>query len=234
MDERSRKIMDITIAVPKRKLNQKQLGRYFRIVTHVAAWLPLVFLAWQFQQGQLIDPVRDIILRTGKFTLIFLLLSLAVTPLNNLFGWKQIIPLRRPLGLYAFFYVSLHLLTFVWLDYGLNLAFIIDGIVDQRYVLVGFTAYLLLIPLAATSTTWAMRKLGKKWKQLHKLVYLIGVLGIIHFTWLVKNVYTRPILYGSILAILLLVRIGPVKRQLWRWRKSLQQIGKQKAVIGSQ
>ena len=216
--------MDITITSSRRKVNQKQIGRYLRLATHIGAWLPLAWLAWQFQQGQLIDPVRDIILRTGKFTLIFLLLSLAVTPLNSLFGWKQLIPLRKPLGLYAFLYVSLHLLTFVWLDYGLNLAFIIDGIVDQRYVLVGFAAYLLLIPLAATSTKWAMRKLGKNWKRLHKLVYLIGVLGIIHFVWLVKNVYTRPILYGSVLAILLLARVGPVKRQLWRWRKSLQQV----------
>lgn len=218
--------MNMSISASKRKVNKKRTGQYLRIATHVGAWLPLAWLAWQFQQGQLIDPVRDIILRTGKFTLIFLLLSLAVTPLNSLFGWKQLIPLRRPLGLYAFMYVSIHLLTFVWLDYGLNWAFIVDGIVEQKYVLVGFTAYLMLIPLAATSTKWAMRKLGKNWKRLHKLVYLIGVLGIIHFVWLVKNVYTRPILYGSVLAILLLARVGPVKRQLWQWRKSLQQIGR--------
>jgi sulfoxide reductase heme-binding subunit YedZ len=217
--------MNATISTTRRKVNQKQIRQLLRIATHVGAWLPLAWLAWQFQQGQLIDPVRDIILRTGKWTLIFLMLSLAVTPLNKLFGWKQLIPLRKPLGLYAFLYVSIHLLTFVWLDYGLDLAFIVDGIFEQPYVLVGFTAYLLLIPLAATSTKWAMRKLGKNWKRLHKLVYLIGVLGIVHFFWLVK-VYDRPLMYGSVMALLLLTRIGPISRQLVRWRKSLKKIGK--------
>lgn len=216
--------MNVSISTSKRrKTSQKQIGQYLRIATHVAAWLPLAWIAWQFQQGTLgVDPVREMILRTGKFTLIFLLLSLAVTPLNSLFGWKQLIPLRRPLGLYAFLYVSVHLLTFAGLDYGLNWAFIVDGIVEQKFVLVGFAAYLMLIPLAATSTRWAMRKLGKNWKRLHKLVYLIGALGIIHFIWLVKNVYTRPILYGSVLAILLLARIGLVKQQLVRWRRAMK------------
>jgi sulfoxide reductase heme-binding subunit YedZ len=90
---------------------------------------------------------------------------------------------------------------------------------------VGFAAYLLLVPLAITSTKWMMRKLGKNWKRLHKLVYLIGVLGIVHFFWLVK-VYDRPLMYGSVMALLLLTRIGPISRQLVRWRKSLKKIGK--------
>ncbi|MEJ2746368.1 MAG: sulfoxide reductase heme-binding subunit YedZ [Anaerolineae bacterium] len=224
--------MDITITTSrrKRKVNQKQIGRLLRIITHVGAWLPLAWLAWQFQHGLLIDPVNDIILRTGKFTLIFLMLSLAVTPLNKLFGWKQLIPLRRPLGLYAFLYVSLHLLTFVWLDYGLNWGFIVNGIFEQPFVIVGFTAYLLLIPLAATSTKWAMRRLGKNWKRLHKLIYLIGALGILHFFWLVKA-YERPIIYGSVMALLLLTRVGPVSRQLVRWRKGLQKLGRTRTAV---
>jgi sulfoxide reductase heme-binding subunit YedZ len=213
--------MNATISSPKRKANKKQIGQLLRIATHIGSLLPLAWLIWQFQQGQLIDPVRDIILRTGKLTIIFLMLSLAITPLNKLFGWKQLMPLRKPLGLYAFFYVSLHLLTFLWLDYGLDWAFIWDGIFDQPYVLVGFAAYLLLIPLAATSTKWAMKRLGKNWKRLHKLVYLIGVLGIVHFFWLVK-VYDRPIMYGSVMALLLLTRVGPVSRQLVRWRRAIQ------------
>lgn len=214
--------MNISITTKTKIGNRQSIGRSLRIATHVGAWLPLAWLLWQFQQNQLgADPVREIILRTGKITIIMLMLSLAVTPLNSLFGWKQLIPLRRPLGLYTFLYVSLHLLAFAWLDFGLNWSFILDGIVEQRYVLVGFATYLLLIPLAATSTKWAMRRLGKNWKRLHKLVYLIGVLGIIHFVWLVKNVYTRPILYGSVMALLLLTRTGPVKRQLWRWRKTI-------------
>lgn len=213
--------MNATISSSERKVNKKQLGQWLRIATHIGSLLPLAWLVWQFQQNQLIDPVRDIILRTGKLTIIFLMLSLAVTPLNKLLGWKQLIPLRKPLGLYAFFYVSLHLLAFLWLDYGWDLAFILDGIFEQPYVLVGFAAYLLLIPLAATSTKRAMKRLGKSWKRLHKLVYVIGVLGIIHFFWLVK-VYERPILYGSVMALLLLTRVGPVSRQLVSWRKALR------------
>lgn len=218
--------MNLTIATPKRKVNRQAIGRWLRAATHIGALLPLAWLVWQFFQNDLgSDPVREIILRTGKTTIIILMLSLAVTPLNKLFGWKQIIPLRKPLGLYAFLYVSLHLLTFIWLDYGLNLTFILDGIFEQPYVLIGFAAYLLLIPLAATSTKWAMRRLGKNWKRLHKLVYLIGVLGIIHFFWLVK-VYDRPILYGSVMGLLLLTRVGPVNRQLVRWRRALSKLGK--------
>ncbi|MCP4429276.1 MAG: sulfoxide reductase heme-binding subunit YedZ [Chloroflexi bacterium] len=218
--------MNLAFSTPKRKTNRKIIGRWLRAATHIGSLLPLAWLVWQFFQNDLgTDPVREIILRTGKLTIIWLMLSLAVTPLNKLFGWKQIIPLRKPLGLYAFLYVSLHLTTFVWLDYGLNWKFILDGIFEQPYVIIGFIAYLLLIPLAATSTKWAMRRLGKNWKRLHKLVYLIGVLGVIHFFWLVK-VYTRPIMYGSVMALLLLTRVGPVKRQLLRWRSSLQKMRK--------
>ncbi len=218
--------MNLAISTPKQKVNKKTIGRWLRAATHIGSLLPLAWLVWQFFQNDLgSDPVREIILRTGKLTIIWLMLSLAVTPLNKLFGWKQIIPLRKPLGLYAFLYVSLHLLTFVWLDYGLNLKFIWDGIFEQPYVIVGFTAYLLLIPLAATSTKWAMRRLGKNWKRLHKLVYLIGALGILHFFWLVK-VYDRPIMYGSVMGLLLLTRVGPINRQLLRWRRSLQKLRK--------
>lgn len=219
--------MEISIAKQTRKkVKRPAVGRALRTLTHVGALLPLAWLVWQFFQNDLgADPVRAITLRTGKATIILLMLSLAVTPLNKLLGWKQIIPLRKPLGLYAFLYVSLHLLTFVWLDYGLNWAFIVEGILEQPYVLIGFAAYLLLIPLAATSTKWAMRRLGKNWKRLHKLVYLIGALGVIHFFWLVK-VYTRPILYGSVMALLLLTRIGPVRRQLVRWRGALPKLHK--------
>ncbi len=206
----------------KRKTNRKANGRWLRAATHIGSLLPLAWLVWRYFQNDLgTDPVRTIILKTGITTLTLLMLSLSVTPLNKLFGWKQLIPLRKPLGLYAFLYVSLHLLTFVWLDYGLNLKFIWDGIAEQPYVIIGFTAYLLLIPLAATSTKWAMRRLGKNWKRLHKLVYLIGALGIFHFYWLGK-VHTRAIIYGSVMALLLLTRIKPISQQLVRWRRVLQ------------
>jgi sulfoxide reductase heme-binding subunit YedZ len=214
--------MNAAISTRKRKTNKKTIGRWLKVITHIGALLPLAWLLWHYFQNDLgTDPVRTIILKTGITTLTLLMLSLAVTPLNKLFGWKQIIPLRKLLGLYAFLYVSLHLLTFVWLDYGLNLKFIWDGIAEQPYVVVGFTAFLLLIPLAATSTKWAMRRLGKNWKRLHKLVYLIGALGILHFYWLGK-VHTRAIVYGSVMALLLLTRVGPVNRQLVRWRSQIK------------
>ncbi|MCP5098977.1 MAG: sulfoxide reductase heme-binding subunit YedZ, partial [Chloroflexi bacterium] len=136
-----------------------------------------------------------------------------------IFSWKQLLPLRKPLGLYVVFYVSLHLLTFVWLDYGFVWEFIVDGILEQNYVLVGFAAFLLLLPLAATSNRWSQRKLGKNWKKLHKLVYVIIMLALIHFFWLVKNIYTEPTIYAVIVGALLLTRVKPVKQRIIRWRQ---------------
>ncbi|MFQ5399485.1 MAG: sulfite oxidase heme-binding subunit YedZ [Anaerolineae bacterium] len=203
--------------------NQRDLTRrLLRSASHAGALAPLALLLWDYSQNQLgADPVREITLRTGFTSLVLLLLSLACTPINLLFGWKQVLPLRRRMGLYAFLYVNLHLLTFLWLDYGFDWEFVLTGIGDQRYVLVGFAAFLLLIPLAATSFRWTMRRLGKKWKRLHQLVYVVGILAIIHFFWLVKNVYTRPLLYGSILAFLLVLRIKPVRQRILRGRRAL-------------
>lgn len=205
-----------------RKLDRRTVIRLLKITTHVAALIPLALLLWDYRQGQLgVDPIREITLRTGKTTLILVVSTLAVTPVNLVFGWKQVIPLRRLLGLYAFLYVNLHFLSFLWLDYLFDWDLIVDAIVDQRYVLVGFSAYLLMAPLAATSNRWAMRLLGKRWKRLHRLVYAIGVLGIFHFLWLVKNVYTEPIIYGAILTLLLLTRVSKIKVRVLRWRRRI-------------
>ncbi len=200
-----------------RKLNNRTIIRLLKIITHVGAWVPLLLLYWDYQQGQLgIDPIREITLRTGKITLVLLMLTLAVTPVKLIFRWNQVIPLRRILGLYTFLAVSLHLLSFVWLDYFFDWLFILEGIVEQRYVLVGFAAFLLMIPLALTSNKWAMRRLGKKWKPLHQVIYLIGALAIIHFLWLVKNVYTEPLIYATILVLLLLTRVKIFKQKILR------------------
>lgn len=204
------------------KLNRKTTARLLTIVTHVGALLPLALLVWAFYQDQLgADPIREMTLRTGKTAIILLTLSLSCTPLNIWFGWKQLLPLRRPLGLYAFLYVSIHLLIFVWLDYGLSWTLIQEAIFEKWYALVGFSAFLLLLPLAVTSTKWAMRKLGKKWKSLHKWVYLAGFLAVLHYFLLVKNSYAQPILFGAILALLLLTRVTAVKRQIGSWRRRL-------------
>ena len=184
-----------------------------RAVTHIGALLPLVLLLWDFWWGYLsADPIREAILRTGKPALILLLLSLACTPLNTLFGWRQLLPLRKPLGLYAFFYVCLHLSIFIFLDYGLNWTLLREDLFEKRFALAGLASFLILLPLAATSSRWAMRKLGKNWKRLHRFVYLAAILAVVHYLWLVKADYTQPILFAVILALLLLLRLKPIRQ----------------------
>jgi methionine sulfoxide reductase heme-binding subunit len=202
------------------RLDKKTIGKLLRVAAHVGAWIPLIVLIWEYQTDRLgADPIRETLFHTGTTSLVLLVLSLACTPLNTLVGWKQVLPLRKLLGLYAVLYVSLHFLTFVWLDYGLVWEFIVDGILEQRYVLVGFAAFLLLLPLAATSNRWSQRKLGKNWKKLHKLVYVIIVLALVHFFWLVKNIYTEPTIYAVIVGVLLLLRVKPVKQRFSRWQQ---------------
>jgi sulfoxide reductase heme-binding subunit YedZ len=192
-----------------------------QILTHVAALLPLVLLVWDYWQGRLIiDPVKEITTRTGKTALILLILSLACTPIRTIFGFKWVkhaLRVRRALGLYAFMYAGLHFLTFVGLDYGFDFDLIAQDILDQRYVLVGLAAGLLLLPLAITSTKGWQRRLGKNWKRLHRLVYLAGILAIVHFVWLAKD-NREPLRYGAVVALLLFMRIPGLPRQWFRTR----------------
>lgn len=198
----------------------KNTARLLKVITHLGALLPLALLVWDYYTDRLgADPIREITLRTGLPALVLLILSLACTPLNIWLGWKQLLPLRRPLGLYAFLYVCLHLLTFVVIDYGLEPQLIGEAIFEKRYALAGFSAFLLLLPLALTSNQWSMRKLGKNWKKLHRLVYPAGLLAIVHFFWLVKHTYVRPTLFGLVLLLLLLTRLTPIKQRILRWRQ---------------
>ena len=184
-------------------------------VTHLGALAPLAVLLYLFiTDGLTVNPIQDITLRTGKAALVLLVLSLACTPLNTLFGWRAALKLRRPLGLYGFGYVLLHLLTFIGLDYGFDLELIEADLLEKRYILVGFASFLLLIPLALTSTKGWQRRLGKAWKALHKGVYLAVPLAVIHYVWLVKSDVREPLAYGAIVAALLLVRLSWVKRLL--------------------
>jgi len=192
---------------------------WLRIATHIGAWIPLAVLIWDFMHNQLtVNPIQEATYRTGKTALILLLLALACTPLNTLLGLKQVLPLRRPLGLYAFMYVCIHLVIFAIIDYGLDVDLIKEAIVEKRYVLVGFTAFLLLVPLAITSTKGWMRRLGKRWKKLHRLVYLVAPLAVIHFVWLVKADIREPLMYGAVVAGLLTLRAPPVRRALTNLR----------------
>ncbi|HRQ42174.1 MAG TPA: protein-methionine-sulfoxide reductase heme-binding subunit MsrQ [Chloroflexota bacterium] len=203
-----------------RRLDRKTNAQILRVSAHIVSLYALALLLLDYYRNNLgADPVREILLRTGEPALVLLILSLAITPLTTLFGWKQLHPLRRIFGLYAFLYVVLHFLTFVWLDYGLNLTYILDGILEQNFVLVGFAAFVLLLPLAITSNKWSQRKLGKKWRTLHKLVYIIILLALIHFWWLVKNVYYMPFLYSAIVTVLLLLRWQPVKQKALRFQR---------------
>lgn len=205
------------------RLSKKTQQRTLKLLTHIGALIPLALLIWDYNLEQFgADPIREVTLRTGKAAITLLVLSLAITPFKIWFGWKQIHPLRKLLGLYAFFYVVLHLTVFFWLDYALNLELINEALFEKRYALVGLASFLILLPLAATSTRWAMRKMGKNWTKLHRWVYLAGILAVLHYILLVKNAYTSPFLYAVVLALLLLTRIKPVKQAILRFRRKLE------------
>ncbi len=192
---------------------------WLRLLTHLGALLPLAALLWDWQHdGLTVNPIQEITFRTGKTALVLLVLALACTPLNSALGVKQALPLRRPLGLYAFGYACLHVLTFTVLDYGLDVELLWQELSQKRYVLVGFAAFLLLTPLALTSTRGWMRRLGRRWKRLHRLVYLAALLVIVHFVWLVKADHREPLTYGAIVVGLLALRLPPVRRALARMR----------------
>lgn len=187
-------------------------ANWLRILIHVGALTPLVRLAWSYWQGLFFDPIRQITSSTGKTALVLLMLSLACTPIAVL-GFKRVMRVRRALGLYAFLYASLHGLTFVGWDYGFDFGLLKPTILDQRFVLAGSAAFLLLLPLAITSTQGWQKRLGKHWRRLHRLVYLAGILVIVHFMWLVKDP-REPLWYGIVLALLLILRIPVVNKTL--------------------
>jgi sulfoxide reductase heme-binding subunit YedZ len=173
-----------------------------------ACLLPLVRLAILGASGGLgANPIEFITHSTGTWTLVGLLVTLSVTPLRRLTGRAGLIRYRRMLGLFAFFYACLHFITYIWLDQFFDLAGIGKDIVKRPFITVGFAAFVLLIPLAATSNHAMMRRLGRHWQQLHRLIYPIAVLGVIHYVWLVKKDVTQPLLFGAVLALLLAMRL---------------------------
>lgn len=153
------------------------------------------------------NPIEFITRSTGTWTLVGLMVTLSVTPLRRLSGRTDLIHYRRMLGLFAFFYACLHFTTYIWLDQFFDPAAIATDVVKRPFVTVGFTAFVLLIPLAATSSRAMMRRLGRRWQVLHRLVYLIAVLGVVHYLWLVKKDLTSPLIYGAVLTLLLLARL---------------------------
>ena len=181
---------------------------HLRTLLFLLCLLPLANLVFDgFTGGLEAEPVKDITHRTGWWALTLLLLTLAVTPIRKLTGWNQVIKLRKTLGLFAFFYASIHLLIYFGLDQAFSFAYIGEDILERPYITVGFTAWVLLIPLAITSTKGWIRRLGKRWQKLHRLVYLCAALGVLHFYWLVKADVREPLLFAGILAILLAFRL---------------------------
>ena len=158
------------------------------------------------------NPIEELIHRLGIWGLNFLLITLAVTPLRRLTGKSWLLRFRRMLGLFAFFYVLMHFLTYAGLDQRFDLSVIFEDIAERPFITVGFTAFLLLIPLAATSTNAMMKRLGRRWQKLHRLVYVIAILGVVHFYWQVKLDTLEALVYAAILAVLLGYRLkGRIK-----------------------
>ena len=170
--------------------------------------LPLALLVWDAWRGALgADPVAQLEHRSGDWALRLLMVTLSVTPLRRITGWNKAIRFRRMLGLFAFFYASVHLTIYLVIDLGGFWSQLLTEIAKRPYITVGFTAWLLLIPLALTSTNAMMRRLGRRWQRLHKLVYVIALLGVLHFLWLVKADHREPAVYLAVLIVLMLLRV---------------------------
>ncbi len=181
-----------------------------KAVLFVLALVPFARMVWLTVTGQLVEPLEFITRGTGDWVLYFLCITLAITPLRRLSTWNWLIKLRRMAGLFAFFYACLHFLTFLWFDHFFDLAAMWKDVLKRPFITVGFIAFVLLIPLAVTSTNAMVRRLGgKRWQWLHRLVYLIAPLGILHFWWMKagKQDFTQPIIFGLVVALLLGVRL---------------------------
>jgi sulfoxide reductase heme-binding subunit YedZ len=181
----------------------------------LAALSPFLWLLFRTLTGRLsANPIEDITLTTGIWALRLLLVTLAITPLRRLTGWNRAVQYRRMLGLFAFFYASLHLLTYLVLDQGLAFEFILPDIVKRPYITAGMTAFLAMLPLAITSTRGWIRRLGRNWQVLHRLVYVSGAAACLHFLWKVKLAVGEPVYYALVLTVLLGFRVA------WRFRPS--------------
>jgi methionine sulfoxide reductase heme-binding subunit len=186
------------------------VSKWTKVAVFLICLIPFADLLWRFIIGNLgINPVETLQHGTGDWTLRFLIFTLCITPFRKLFKLPDLIRFRRMLGLFAFFYVCLHFLTYLGPDQSFDLAGMWKDVAKRPFITVGFTAFVLLIPLAITSTTgWIRRLGGKRWQMLHRLIYFAAVCGVIHYYWLVKSDVRKPLFYGTLVAILLLWRLG--------------------------
>lgn len=183
--------------------------RWIKVAVFLACLVPLGHLGWDaYTQNLGANPIEKITHATGDWTLRLLLITLSITPIRKLLALPALIKFRRMLGLFAFFYGSLHFTTYIWLDKFFNLHEMLADVAKRKFITVGFTAFLLLIPLAITSTAGWIRLLGgKRWQTLHRLIYISAIAGVIHYLWLVKADIRKPLEYGAILAVLLSYRV---------------------------
>jgi len=190
------------------------ISNWAKVAVFLICLLPLAALVWRaIHNGLTANPIEFITHATGDWTLRFLCMTLAITPLRKIFRQPNLIRFRRMLGLFAFFYGCLHFTTYIWLDKFFDLAEMGKDVAKRPYITLGFTAFVLLIPLAITSTaSWIRRLGGRRWQLLHRLIYVSAVAGVIHYYWLVKSAVLRPLIYAVIVAVLLLWRFGD---KLW-------------------
>lgn len=200
------------------KLFGKKLS-LLQVAIHLGAWIPLILIVINFFGGRLtVNPIQDIEQRTGRLAILWVVISLSGTPLASVFGWKQLNRFGRTIGLYAFMMAAIHVTIFMVLDYGLNLGLIWDAIVEKRFVLYGLIAFIGLTAMAATSFKYWQKRLKKNWKRLHRSIYVIAPLIVLHYALAKKgDIFSlqgdivRPLIYAVIVTLLLVLRIKPVK-----------------------
>jgi sulfoxide reductase heme-binding subunit YedZ len=191
--------------------------QYIKPTVFLLALLPLGRLVWLGGAGDLgANPIEFITRSMGTWTLVFLCLSLAMTPARKLTGWTGFIHLRRMLGLFCFFYATVHFLIWLWLDHNFSLAAMWQDVLERPYITFGFLAFVLLIPLALTSNRWAQRKLGRRWSHLHRMIYGIAILAILHYWWhkAGKSDYETVSIYLGVIVVLLLLRLPFVQQYI--------------------
>jgi len=226
--------------------NDKMIKRAFfkrytplQIAMHIYAWSALVHILFDFITGNIsANPIQELEQRTGRHAITLLVLSLACTPLNTIFRWSELLKRRRALGLYAFMYATIHLLIFINLDYGFAWSLITQTILEKPYVIYGLIAFLLLIPLAMTSFDIWKKRLGKNWKRLHYIIYLIAPLAVYHYIlgkkgdlFRLQGDIIRPLVYGLIVIIFLIMRIPQVRRGITSLRDRVMYLVRRRGAL---
>ena len=185
-------------------MNRILMNKWTKVVVFALCLVPIAVLVWQGPSGWSANPTQYLEHATGDWILRFLAITLAVTPLSKIFGLKQLVRFRRMLGLFAFFYACLHFTTYLWFDKLLDAHEIWKDVYKRPFITVGFTAFVLLVPLAITSTAgWIRRLGGRRWQMLHRAIYVSAVCGVIHYYWLVKSAVIRPLTYAGLVVLLL-------------------------------